>query len=163
MPKRVDHDVRRRQITDAVCRITVRGGVGAATFREVAAEAGVSVRLVERMNDKGYLPVIPHEIPFGTIVGFNGGDRVPAYANAPQFIRQLWVVVTKPRAAIEATAADLTIGQPDKLQEKLTEQLDTYSRLLQVAPAAGSAPSSIVRSSCLCTYRAPTDITAESS
>lgn len=47
MPKRVDHDVRRRQITDAVCRITVRGGPGAATFREVAAEAGVSVRLVQ--------------------------------------------------------------------------------------------------------------------
>jgi AcrR family transcriptional regulator len=30
-----------------VCRITVRGGLGAATFREVAAEAGVSVRLVQ--------------------------------------------------------------------------------------------------------------------
>lgn len=30
-----------------MCRITVRGGLGAATFREVAAEAGVSVRLVQ--------------------------------------------------------------------------------------------------------------------
>jgi AcrR family transcriptional regulator len=47
MPKRVDHDLRRRQITDAVCRITVKGGLSAATFREVAAEAGVSVRLVQ--------------------------------------------------------------------------------------------------------------------
>ena len=47
MPKRVDHGLRRRQITDAVCRITVRGGLGAATFRQVAAEAGVSVRLVQ--------------------------------------------------------------------------------------------------------------------
>ena len=47
MPKRVDHGLRRRQIADAVCRITVRGGLGAATFREVAAEAGVSVRLVQ--------------------------------------------------------------------------------------------------------------------
>ncbi|MGK2949059.1 MAG: TetR/AcrR family transcriptional regulator [Acidimicrobiales bacterium] len=47
MPKRVDHRARRRQITDAVCRITVKGGLGAATFREVAAEAGVSVRLVQ--------------------------------------------------------------------------------------------------------------------
>jgi TetR/AcrR family transcriptional regulator, transcriptional repressor of bet genes len=47
MPKRVDHGVRRRQITDAVCRITVKGGLSAATFREVAAEAGVSVRLVQ--------------------------------------------------------------------------------------------------------------------
>jgi TetR/AcrR family transcriptional regulator, transcriptional repressor of bet genes len=43
----VDHRARRRQITDAVCRITRRGGLQAATFREVAAEAGVSVRLVQ--------------------------------------------------------------------------------------------------------------------
>jgi AcrR family transcriptional regulator len=47
MPKRVDHAVRRREITDAVCRITAKGGLASATFREVAAEAGVSVRLVQ--------------------------------------------------------------------------------------------------------------------
>src|SRR5215208_2525933 len=47
VPKRVDHGLRRRQITDAVCRITVKGGLTSATFREVAAEAGVSVRLVQ--------------------------------------------------------------------------------------------------------------------
>ena len=39
--------VRRRQIIEAVCRITVKGGLASATFREVAAEAGVSVRLVQ--------------------------------------------------------------------------------------------------------------------
>jgi AcrR family transcriptional regulator len=43
----VDHDVRKREITDAVVRITVKGGLSSATFREVAAEAGVSVRLVQ--------------------------------------------------------------------------------------------------------------------
>jgi TetR/AcrR family transcriptional repressor of bet genes len=47
MPKQVDHEVRRREMTDAVCRITAKGGLTAATFREVAAEAGVSVRLVQ--------------------------------------------------------------------------------------------------------------------
>jgi AcrR family transcriptional regulator len=47
MPKRVDHEERRRVIADAVCRITVKGGLPAATFREIAAEAGVSVRLVQ--------------------------------------------------------------------------------------------------------------------
>lgn len=47
MPKVVDHDERRRHITDAVCRITLRGGLGAATFREVAAEADMSVRLIQ--------------------------------------------------------------------------------------------------------------------
>ena len=47
MPKKVDHRVRRREITDAVIRITLKGGLDSATFREVAAEAGVSVRLVQ--------------------------------------------------------------------------------------------------------------------
>jgi TetR/AcrR family transcriptional regulator, transcriptional repressor of bet genes len=47
MPKRVDHAERKRQIADAVVRITVKGGLSSATFREVAAEAGVSVRLVQ--------------------------------------------------------------------------------------------------------------------
>jgi TetR/AcrR family transcriptional regulator, transcriptional repressor of bet genes len=47
MPRRVDHELRKRQITDAVVRITVKGGLGSATFREVAAEAAVSVRLVQ--------------------------------------------------------------------------------------------------------------------
>jgi TetR/AcrR family transcriptional repressor of bet genes len=47
MPRRVDHEQRRRQITDAVVRIAVRGGLPAATFREVAAEAGVSVRSIQ--------------------------------------------------------------------------------------------------------------------
>jgi AcrR family transcriptional regulator len=47
MPKKVDHRVRRREITDAVVRITLKGGMHTATFREVAAEAGISVRLVQ--------------------------------------------------------------------------------------------------------------------
>ncbi len=47
MPKKVDHKARRRQITDAVCRITLRGGLNAATFRTVAAEAGISAPLVQ--------------------------------------------------------------------------------------------------------------------
>jgi len=47
MPKRVDHGVRRTEIIEAVIRITLKGGLTAATFREVASEAGVSVRLVQ--------------------------------------------------------------------------------------------------------------------
>ena len=43
----MDHAAWRRQIVEAVCRITVKGGLASATFREVAGEAGVSVRLVQ--------------------------------------------------------------------------------------------------------------------
>jgi len=42
-----DRQARRRQIIDAVVRTTTGGGLQAATFRSIAKEAGVSVRLVQ--------------------------------------------------------------------------------------------------------------------
>jgi TetR/AcrR family transcriptional regulator, transcriptional repressor of bet genes len=47
LPRLVDHEVRRRQITDAVRRVIVGGGLEAVTFQTVAAEAGISIRLVQ--------------------------------------------------------------------------------------------------------------------
>jgi AcrR family transcriptional regulator len=47
MPKRVDHEARRRQITDALLRTAATRGLHAAGMREVATEAGVSLRLVQ--------------------------------------------------------------------------------------------------------------------
>jgi AcrR family transcriptional regulator len=47
MPKQVDRDQRRRQIIDALWRIAAKHGLHAVSFREVAAEAGTSVRLVQ--------------------------------------------------------------------------------------------------------------------
>ncbi|WP_436535539.1 TetR/AcrR family transcriptional regulator [Actinoplanes sp. HUAS TT8] len=47
MPKRVDHEQRRRQIGEALLRIATTRGLQSATMREVAAEAGVSLRLVQ--------------------------------------------------------------------------------------------------------------------
>lgn len=47
MPKTVDHDERRAQIADGLVRVAGRCGLHAITMRSVAAEAGVSVRLVQ--------------------------------------------------------------------------------------------------------------------
>jgi AcrR family transcriptional regulator len=47
MPKQVDHDQRRRQIAEAVWRLATRGGLEDVTLRHVAAEAGVSARLLQ--------------------------------------------------------------------------------------------------------------------
>jgi AcrR family transcriptional regulator len=47
MPKRVDHQERRRQIADALLRTAATRGLHATGMREVAAEAGVSLRLVQ--------------------------------------------------------------------------------------------------------------------
>jgi AcrR family transcriptional regulator len=47
VPKRVDHEERRRKIADALVRTAATRGLHATGMREVAAEAGVSLRLVQ--------------------------------------------------------------------------------------------------------------------
>ena len=47
MPKQVDHDERRRQIGDAVCRVIAARGLDAVSLRHVAAEADVSMGRVQ--------------------------------------------------------------------------------------------------------------------
>jgi AcrR family transcriptional regulator len=47
VPKRVDHEERRTQIADALLRTAATRGLHATGMREVAAEAGVSLRLVQ--------------------------------------------------------------------------------------------------------------------
>ena len=47
MPRRVDHEERRRELTAALLRIASTRGLQAVSMREVAAEAGVSLRLVQ--------------------------------------------------------------------------------------------------------------------
>lgn len=47
MPRQVDHDLRRHQIAEAVWRLAGRGGLEQVTLRLVAAEAGVSARLLQ--------------------------------------------------------------------------------------------------------------------
>jgi AcrR family transcriptional regulator len=47
VPKRVDHEERRRRIADALLRVAAERGLHATGMRDVAAEAGVSLRLVQ--------------------------------------------------------------------------------------------------------------------
>jgi AcrR family transcriptional regulator len=47
MPKLVDHEQRRRQIAEALLRVAAARGLHQVGLREVAAEAGTSVRLIQ--------------------------------------------------------------------------------------------------------------------
>ncbi|MGW2642190.1 TetR/AcrR family transcriptional regulator [Streptomyces sp. NPDC001348] len=47
MPKRVDHAERRTEIAEALLRVAARRGLHAVGMRDVAAEAGISLRLVQ--------------------------------------------------------------------------------------------------------------------
>ncbi len=47
MPRKVDHQQRRRHIIEALWDLAAREGLGAVSFRRVAAEADVSVRRIQ--------------------------------------------------------------------------------------------------------------------
>src|SRR2546422_6311494 len=47
MPKQVDHEARRQQLAEAVCRLAASQGLEAVSLRHVAAEAGVSMGQVQ--------------------------------------------------------------------------------------------------------------------
>jgi AcrR family transcriptional regulator len=47
VPRRVDHEERRHALTEALLRIASTRGLQAVSMREVAAEAGVSLRVVQ--------------------------------------------------------------------------------------------------------------------
>ena len=47
MPKKVDHDARRREIADALLRLATTEGLESVSLRHVAAEAGISMGAVQ--------------------------------------------------------------------------------------------------------------------
>ncbi len=48
MPRKVDHESRRRALAEAVCALAAERGAEAVTLRDVAARAGVSMGAVQR-------------------------------------------------------------------------------------------------------------------
>ncbi|WP_297625638.1 TetR/AcrR family transcriptional regulator [Nocardia sp.] len=96
MPRLVDHEVRRREITGAVRRVIVGGGLEAVTFQTVAAEAGISVRLVQYY--------------FGTKSEFLLATHRSVMADAGVRFMQRWNALGEdadPREAIRAVLTEL--------------------------------------------------------
>lgn len=47
MPKQVNHDIRRQEISDALLQLAAKNGLHSVSMRTVAAEAGVSLRQIQ--------------------------------------------------------------------------------------------------------------------
>lgn len=78
MPKRVDHEARKRQIAEALLRVVRIKGLHAVGMRDVAAAAGVSVRLVQY-----YFTTKEHLLLYGLKhLGELFGKRVEARLNS---------------------------------------------------------------------------------
>ncbi|MGY5125470.1 TetR/AcrR family transcriptional regulator [Streptomyces nigrescens] len=83
MPKRVDHEERRAQITEALVRVAGRRGLHAVGMRDVATEAGVSLRLVQYYFETKE-KLLLHGLQWLTAgIGARIADRVRAAGDAP--------------------------------------------------------------------------------
>lgn len=84
MPKIVDHEARREELVEATWRVIARAGMGGATMREIAREAGVSTgQLAHYFDDKedllGYALRLSHRRVYDRInVGTQGLLGLPA-------------------------------------------------------------------------------------
>ncbi|MEX2981459.1 TetR/AcrR family transcriptional regulator [Streptomyces sp. C36] len=83
MPKRVDHDERRRRIAEALWRIASTRGLEGASLRDVAAEAGISLgQLQHYFRSKGDMLVFALE-HVNELAARRVRARVEASATAP--------------------------------------------------------------------------------
>jgi hypothetical protein len=64
---------------------------------------------------------VPRLINFSDAVAASGGERVPGYNDAPQHIRQLWIMVTKPKSLIDLSAADGGAKVEDQIKDQATQ------------------------------------------
>lgn len=83
MPKRVDHEERRTQIAEALVRVAGRRGLHAIGMRDVAAEAGVSLRLVQYYFETKEKLLLHGLQQLTTGLGARIADRVRAAGDAP--------------------------------------------------------------------------------
>ncbi|MEU8299479.1 TetR/AcrR family transcriptional regulator [Micromonospora sp. NPDC048909] len=121
MPKRVDHDVRRRQIGEALLRIANTRGLQAASMREVAAEAGVSLRLVQyyfHSKDELLLGALAY---LGEQLSARVRDRIRAIGTPPT-----------PRSVIYGTLT--AILPTDEESRRLTRTYAAYYTLVLAEP-----------------------------
>jgi len=96
MPKLVDHEGRRRQIAAALLRVAAVRGLHQSGLREVAAEAGLSVRLIQY-----YFGTKEQLLLYATqYLGAQLSDRVRARLQA------VGGAAAGPRAVIEAILAE---------------------------------------------------------
>jgi AcrR family transcriptional regulator len=130
MPKRVDHEERRRQIADALVRTAATRGLHATGMREVAAEAGVSLRLVQ------YYFGTKEELVLAAMqqLAAQFSDRVLARI---QSIKE----TGSPASPRDVIAAILTEGLPaDDERRTFTIVYTAYLALSLTEPALAIAP-----------------------
>lgn len=155
MPKRVDHQERKREIAEALFQIAAARGLQAVTLRAVAAAAGISMNLVQY-----YFPTKEEMLRFGwqRIVELGGERAGKGIARALQtgderaVVRAylLGVLPTDERGRVLCAvqiayfAVDVTRGSQNSDQEALMPHLvHALTEQLQKAHARNRIPANL--------------------
>jgi AcrR family transcriptional regulator len=159
VPKRVDHEERRRHIADALLRTAATRGLHATGMREVAAEAGVSLRLVQYyFGTKEELLLFATQqlaVQFGNRVmtRINRSKRTDGPASPRDVIaailieglpvddeRRTFTIVYTAYLALSLTDPALAIRP---LARNSTAVIDVVAAQLRAAQAAGDTPADL--------------------
>lgn len=144
MPKRVDHAQRRAHITDALVRVAAIEGLHAVTMRGVAAEAGMSLNLVqyyfetkaqllhaalERLEQQSHqrwsarLDGLPHPLSAHAFVEAFLAEALPT-DEASRAFHLVWTSYAVLAMTDPELAAQPFIEGPDRLERQLTTVLE---------------------------------------
>ncbi|HLY83427.1 MAG TPA: TetR/AcrR family transcriptional regulator [Acidimicrobiales bacterium] len=95
MPKRVDHEQRRGRIIEALWRIAADRGLHAVSFREVSAEAGVSVSLIQYYFETRHQLVLSSLEALTSLVMERSTTRPSRSSRGPAARRRLEAVLSE--------------------------------------------------------------------
>lgn len=144
MPKRVDHDQRRAHIIDALVRVAADEGLHAVTLRAVAAEAGMSLNLVqyyfetkaqllqaalERLEQQSHarwsdrLNGLPHPVAARTFIEAFLAEALPT-DDASRAFHLVWTSYAVLAMTDPALGAQPFVAGPDRLERQLAEVLE---------------------------------------
>ncbi len=156
MPRKVDHGERKAQIIGALLRVAGREGLAAVTMRAVAAEAGMSLRLVQYYFDTKarllhaaleHLEQRSHERWNTRLAVLSAQQSTRDYVE--QFLAEalptdedsrVFHLVWTSYAVLAMTDPELAhrpfVAGPDRLERRLTEALRTAAERGELAPGA---------------------------
>lgn len=148
MPKRVDHAQRRAHIIDALVSVAAADGLHAVTLRAVAAEAGMSLNLVqyyfetkdqllhaalERLEQQSRarwsarLGGLPHPVTAHALIEAFLAEALPT-DEASRAFHRVWTSYAVLAMTDPELAAQPFIAGPDSLERQLTDVLEHAQR-----------------------------------
>ncbi|WP_194912458.1 TetR/AcrR family transcriptional regulator [Catenulispora rubra] len=134
MPKVVDHELRRAELSEALWRVALRDGFDAVTVRSVAQEAGWSAGALRHyFPDKAEMVLFAVDLIVGMAQDrvrelHEGGGKVPTPEVLQEHLEQLLPLDPPRRAESEVWFALVTLARSDLRLARRRQEIDDAIR-----------------------------------